>query len=100
MLKGLLKGEALQAFTECRAFDEHIKEKQKELDVRVNDCISKHPSHEQYFLSIMQNDDVKTANSELSMLHDAVKCMEMKLELMTDNVKENGNLLSVLRSAL
>jgi adenosyl cobinamide kinase/adenosyl cobinamide phosphate guanylyltransferase len=95
-----LKDETIHAYKECQAFNDHIKEQQKHVEVFLNDCITKYPNHEQYFQALAQTDNIKTAEKELSMLNDAVKCMQMKIELMTDNVKENGTLLSVLHAAL
>ena len=99
-MKTVLKDDTVTAFTECQSFDNHIKQKEKVLVVFVGECVVKHPAHEQYFNSMLHINDLKAANTELGMLNDAIKCLKMKMELMTDDVKENGNLLEVLKNAL
>ena len=99
-MKTVLKDDTVTAFTECQSFDNHIKQKEKVLDVFVGESVAKHPAHEQYFKSMLHINDLKAANTELGMLNDAIKCLKMKMELMTEDVKENGNLLEVLKRAL
>ena len=99
-MKTVLKDDTVTAFTECQSFDNHIKAKQKEFDEFLNECTAKYPNHAGYLNSFKSITDLKSANSELCILKDAIECLNKRMELMTDNVQENENLLGVLRSAL
>ena len=101
-LKTVLKEDTVTAYTECQAFNEDIKGKQKKLDVFVTECVGKYPNPDNvtYFKSLVDLPDLKAVNNELTMLYAAIDCLKMKKELMTDTVKEAGNLLKVLRDAL
>ena len=99
-LKAVLREDAINAYSECKQFDDHIKGQEKEVTEAFKDCSTKYPHHAEYLKLLFDIDNVKGANIELSMLKDAIKCLEMKMELMKDNVKENGNLLNVLKQAI
>ena len=99
-LKAVLKSDVLTAFSECKQFDDHIKSKQKEVTDAFTECANKYPSDGDWLKGVFNIDNLKDANNQLSMLKDAINCLEMKMELMKDNVKENGNLLSLLKAAL
>ena len=101
-LKAVLKENTVTAYTECMAFNEDIKGKQKDLDVFVAECVGKYsnPDHVSYFNSLVALPDLKAVNNELTMLYAAIDCLKMKKELMTDTAKEAGNLLNVLKDAL
>ena len=101
-LKAVLKENTVTAYTECQAFNEDIKGKQKDLDVFVAECVGKYsnPDHVSYFNSLVALPDLKAVNNELTMLYAAIDCLKMKKELMTDTAKEAENLLNVLKDAL
>jgi hypothetical protein len=65
----------------------------------VAETIAKHPTHQEYLNSMLDINNDKAANNELCMLNDAIKCLKMKMYLMSDTVKENGNHLVVLKDA-
>ena len=99
-LKAVLKDDTINAYRECKQFDDHIKGQEKEVTEAFKDCSTKYPHHLEYLKQLFDIDNVKDANTELSMLKDAIKCLEIKMELMKDNVKENGNLLNILKQAI
>ena len=99
-LKAVLRDDALTAYSECKQFDEHIKGQQKQVTEAFKECANKYPGDGDWLKGVFNIDNLKDANNELSMLKDAINCLEMKMELMKDNVKENGNLLNVLKQAI
>ena len=99
-LRAVLKDDKAKAYTECVAYINHMKEQQKAFDVMVNDFSSKHTNSAEYYKYIFDLDDMKAVDSEMNMLNDALKCLQLKKELMSENVKESGNLLEVLKMTL
>jgi hypothetical protein len=90
----------VEAYVECQSFNEYLKEKRNVMEQLLKDVIEKYPNHADYFQSVVNVDDVKAADFECNMLKDAIKLIELKKELITDNAKECKNLLSLLHNAM
>ena len=88
ILGAVLKDDTVEAFSECKAFNQHIEEKNKELAELSKELQEKYTNAEQreYFKELDKINDFQTVESELKLCQDGIKFLQLKKELLTKEV--------------
>ena len=100
VFKSLLKEDLGAAYSECIEFNKRMVERKKGLSDTIDEFYAEHPTNAEYFKFAFETDDVKYVETELSMLTDALNCLNMKRELMLDAKKETMNMQEVFARAV
>ena len=96
----VLKDEITEAFSECKALNDVITEKEKEFKTMSAEIEEKHPLHLSYLSELSKINDMKKLDYELTLCNDAIKLLTAKKELLMNEVVENKNLYNVLHTAM
>ena len=100
VFKSVLKEDLGTAYSECIEFNKRMVERKKGLSDTIDEFYAEHPTNAEYFKFAFETDDVKYVETELSMLTDALNCLNMKRELMLDAKKETMNMQEVFARAV
>ena len=98
-LHSVMKDGITSAFDECKQFKKYIKDKEVELEKAGKEALEKHTEHTSYIKDLLVGTDLAKFDKQLQISKDMIKLMELRKDLLTEEVTEHEKFFDIVMRA-
>ena len=98
-LNSVMKDGISSAFDECKQFKKYIKDKEAELEEAGKEALEKHTENTNYIKELLAGTNPAKFDIQLQICKDMIKLMELKKDLLTEEVTEHDKFFDIVMRA-